>query len=78
MSLVAPPGHSVHFAEPTRKKENRDSASHSVSPKKVSNSTVLIATVQEDEPLVTRKELWSYYRVSSPREFHTLSLLTRT
>ncbi|KAH0840203.1 MFS general substrate transporter [Lanmaoa asiatica] len=30
-------------------------------PTRISKSTVLIATVQEDEPLVTRKELWSYY-----------------
>ena len=35
-------------------------------------STVLIATVQEDEPVVTRKELWSYYRAYSLREFPSL------
>lgn len=78
MSFVAPPERSVHFADSTDKKdsENRDSASDSVSPKKISKSTVLIATVQEDEPLVTRRELWSYYRASFPREFRTLRLLT--
>ena len=56
MSLVSP----TEFADP------KDS------PDKVIKSTVLIATVQEDEPVVTRKELWSYYRASSRREFCAL------
>ena len=43
-------------------------------PDKASKSTVLIAAVQEDEPVVNMEELWSYYRVSPPREFCTLRL----
>jgi hypothetical protein len=41
-------------------------------------STMLIATVQEDEPVVTRKELWSYYYAYSSREFPTLCLPSGT
>lgn len=28
-----------------------------------------IASIDKNEPVVTRKELWSYYRTSSSREF---------
>lgn len=76
MSLVAPSEPQVHFADSTDKKGNGDSTSDSIPPMRIGKSTALIATVREDEPLVTRRELWSYYRASSPLEFHAFSLLT--
>ncbi|KAF8841545.1 MFS general substrate transporter [Paxillus ammoniavirescens] len=38
-----------------------DSKSDSLSDDKADKTTVFIAAVQKDEPLVTRRELWSYY-----------------
>ena len=58
---MSPPEHLGHFAEVTDVKDNGDADSSD----KANKATVLIATVQEDEPIVTRKELWSYYRASS-------------
>jgi MFS-type transporter involved in bile tolerance (Atg22 family) len=55
MLHVSPPEHSAS----SDIKENSDSNSSSLD--KSNTATVLIATVQEDEPIVTRKELWSYY-----------------
>ena len=57
---MSPPEHSVHFPAATDAKDNADADSSN----KAIKATVLIATVQEDEPIVTRKELWSYYRAS--------------
>ncbi|KAG6373769.1 MFS general substrate transporter [Boletus reticuloceps] len=56
MSLVSTPEHPVHFVDATDVKDNDDSPG-----KGNTKSTVLIATLQEDEPVVTRRELWSYY-----------------
>ena len=64
MSLVSPPERQVHFADPTDVKNNGDSTLDSDSPVKGIKSSRLIATVEKDEPVVTRKELWSYYRAS--------------
>lgn len=36
------------------------------SPKASGKGTVLISSLSKDEPVVTRKELWSYYRESMP------------
>ena len=58
---MSPPKHPVHFADATDVNDNADADSSD----KANKATVLIATVQEDEPIVTRKELWSYYRASS-------------
>ncbi|KAF9230061.1 autophagy-related protein 22-like protein, partial [Melanogaster broomeanus] len=41
-----------------------DSKSDTVSDGKANKSTAFIAEVRKDEPLVTKRELWSYYRKS--------------
>lgn len=58
MLPVSPPEHPAHFAGVTK---NGNVASDSI-PSKIDTSTVLIAAVEENEPVVTRRELWSYYR----------------
>ncbi|KAF8551739.1 MFS general substrate transporter [Imleria badia] len=63
MSLVSPPERQLHFTDPTDVKGNADSTLDS--PDKDIKSTVRIATVQKDEPVVTRNELWSYYLYSN-------------
>ena len=67
MSLISPPESPGHFTDPIDIKDDGDSPLNT--PENVVKSTVLIATVEKDEPVVTRKELWSYYRTSFPRLF---------
>lgn len=61
MSLISPPEYPVCCEKSTDVKADGDFPSD---PDKVDQSTVLIAALQEDEPVVTKKELWSYYRAS--------------
>ncbi|KAN0097165.1 Autophagy-related protein 22-like protein [Tylopilus felleus] len=58
MSLISPPEYPVCCEKSTDVKADGDFPSD---PDKVDQSTVLIAALQEDEPVVTKKELWSYY-----------------
>ncbi|KAG6369476.1 MFS general substrate transporter [Boletus reticuloceps] len=60
MSLVTTPEHPVHFVDATDVKDNGDSPG-----KGNTKLTALVATLQEDEPVVTRRELWSYYLYSN-------------
>ncbi|KAN0097164.1 Autophagy-related protein 22-like protein [Tylopilus felleus] len=57
--LLASPQHPVHSEGSTEVKETNDAPLDSLD--KIDKSPVLIATVQKDEPVVSRKELWSYY-----------------
>ena len=72
--LLASPQHPVHSEGSTEVKETNDAPLDSLD--KIDKSPVLIATVQKDEPVVSRKELWSYYRGLSPPQFHPCPLLT--
>lgn len=63
MSLVSPPERSVPAVDVIQAKN--DDSSDTISPK-INKATVLIAAVEESEPIVTRRELWSYYRAAFP------------
>ncbi|KAF8437153.1 MFS general substrate transporter [Boletus edulis BED1] len=60
MSLVSAPEHPVHFVDATDVKDDGGSPG-----KGETKSTALVATLQQDEPVVTRRELWSYYLYSN-------------
>ncbi|KAN0074508.1 Autophagy-related protein 22-like protein [Tylopilus felleus] len=59
MLLASPSEHPVCFQDSTGGKDNGDSTPSS--PDNTNRSAELIATAETDEPVVTRKELWSYY-----------------
>ena len=64
MLRVSTSEHLVRSQDSTDAKDNGDFPLDS--PEKVNKSTVLVASEERDDPVVTRKELWSYYRRSSP------------
>ena len=76
MSLVSPPECREHFTESTDVKIKSEGDSTLELQGKDIKCTALIATIEKDEPVVTRKELWSYYRASS--SCPSPSFLTRT
>ncbi|KAF9226805.1 MFS general substrate transporter [Gyrodon lividus] len=62
MSTVTPPDDPItHDPDLADVKDIVDSKSDSVSDDKADKTTVFISAVHKDEPLVTRRELWSYY-----------------
>ena len=62
--------HEVRFEDSTEVKDIiGDTTLVQDTPEKTNQSTSLIATAERSEPIVTRKELWSYYRKSSTTSF---------
>lgn len=74
MSPVSPAELSAGFADVTDVKDSENG--DDTVPPKINKSTMLIAAVEENEPVVTRRELWSYYRALSLPKFHAFCSLT--
>ncbi|KAG9317758.1 MFS general substrate transporter [Chiua virens] len=67
MSLISPPEHLLHAPNSIDGKRDSDGGSILVarSPQKINNPSALITNVDRDEPVVTKRELWSYYLYSN-------------